>query len=130
MLTFFTLQSHSGLQVVHLQLKAFQCAVCVSGLPLVSDEHSDDDQQKETTTSPDTNDGRKCEEAVGVDVQSPGGVDEASCSNLNTHRNGQVFLNYEETQCPGVTTQSSTMILNLGSSNKYIFVCFFAQLWG
>ena len=84
--TFFTLQSHSGLQVVHLELQTFQCAVSVPRLPLVGDQHSDDDQQKQAAPPSDADYGRKCQQAVRVDVKSPGGVLEPSSTDLNTHR--------------------------------------------
>lgn len=63
-LTFFTLEGHPGLKVVHLQLQTFEGAVSVSRLPLVSDQHNDNDQQEESATPSDTDDGGQCEQAV------------------------------------------------------------------
>lgn len=63
-LTFFALESHPGLEVVHLQLQPFEGAVGIARLPLVSDQHDDDDQQEESTTPSDTDDGRQREQAV------------------------------------------------------------------
>lgn len=82
--TFFTLQGHSGLQVVHLELQTFQGAVCVSGLPFVGYQHSNDDQQQQAASPSDANDGRKSQQAVGVDLKSPWRVLEATSTDLNT----------------------------------------------
>lgn len=100
--TFFTFQGHSGLQVVHLELQTFQGAVGVPGLPLVGNQHSDDDQQKQAATPSDSDNGRKRQQAIRVDVKSPGGVLEPTGTDLkthtqlsfneNTHRKRKLFL--------------------------------------
>lgn len=83
-LTFFTLQSHSGLQVVHLELKTFKGAIGIPRLPLIGYQHRDDDQQQQAAAPSDADDGRKRQQAVRVDVKRPGGVLEAPGSDLNT----------------------------------------------
>lgn len=80
--TFFTFQSHSRLQVVHLELEAFQGAVGIPRLPLVGDQNGDDDQQKQAAAPSDADDGGKRQQAVGVDVERPGGVLEAAGTDL------------------------------------------------
>ena len=94
-LTFFTLQGHSGLQVVHLELQAFQGAVGVPGLPLVGDQHGDDDEQQQAAAPADADDSGKRQQAVGVDVESPRGVLEPTGSDLNTNT-GNVDQSEEE----------------------------------
>ena len=93
--TFFTLQSHSGLQVVHLELKTFQCAVSVPRLPLIGYQHSDDDQQEQAAAPSDADDGGECQKAVWVDVKSPGGVLEPPSTDLNTQMQ-QIFNDLEK----------------------------------
>lgn len=96
--TFFTLQSHSGLQVVHLQLETFQSAVSVPRLPLIGDQHGDDDQKQQAATPADANNGGKRQQAVRVDVKSPRGVLKAPSADLDTHtymvdnNQGRVFF--------------------------------------
>lgn len=63
-LTFFALEGHPGLQVVHLQLQPFEGAVGVSRLPLVGDQHDDDDQQEEAAAPSDADDGGQRQQAV------------------------------------------------------------------
>lgn len=83
--TFFTLQGHSRLQVVHLELQTFQGAIGVPGLPLVCNQHRNDDQQKQAATSTDSDDGRKRQQAVWVDVKSARGVLKPTSTDLKTH---------------------------------------------
>ena len=95
LLTFFTLQGHSGLQVVHLELKAFQGAISVPWLSFIGYQHSDDDQQEKATAPSDADDGRKRQQAVWVDVKSPGGVLETPSTDLNTEKH-QIIFNDQE----------------------------------
>lgn len=88
--TLLALDCHSGLQVVHLQLQAFECAVGVAGLALVCDKDYDDDEQQQASSGPDADDGRQGEQAVRIDLQSTRGVLEPS----NTH------LHHTHTQIP------------------------------
>lgn len=99
--TFFTLEGHPGLQVVHLKLQPFQGAVGVPGLPLVGDQHGDDDQQQQAAAPSDADDGGQRQQAVGVDVESAGGVLEAARADLETdarpilmelHHHSRLFL--------------------------------------
>lgn len=66
--TFFTLQRHSGLEVVHLHLQAFQGQVAFAGFALVGDEYDDDEEDEEASSSSDADDGRAAEGAVGSNV--------------------------------------------------------------
>lgn len=69
-LTFFALQGHSRLQIVHLHLQALQGEVVLTWLPLVGDEHEDDDDEKEASAGSDAHYGWKRQQAVGHDVDS------------------------------------------------------------
>lgn len=86
-LTLFALQSHPGLQVVHLQLETFQGAVSIPGLALVGDEDYDDDKEEQTTPATDPDDGGQGEQAVRVDLQRPRG--ELKPSSLDLHHGGK-----------------------------------------
>lgn len=81
-LTFLALQSYPGLQVIHLELKAFKCAIRVPRLPLVGDEDGDDGDEEDPTTRSNPDDGRKRQRAVWVDVESAGGVLQPTNQNL------------------------------------------------
>lgn len=83
--TLFTFQGHSRLQVVHLELQTFQGAVGVPGLPLVGNQHSDDDQQKQAATPSNANNGRKRQQTIRVDVESPRGVLKTTSTDLKAH---------------------------------------------
>lgn len=83
--TFFTLQRHSWLQVVHLELQTFQGAIRVPGLPLVRYQNSDDHQEEQAPTPSNANDGGKSEKTVGIDVKSSWGVFESSSTDLNAN---------------------------------------------
>lgn len=92
-LTFLALQRHPGLQVVHLELQAFQRAVGVPRLPLVGDEHGDDGDEKHPSSRPDPDDGRQGEGAVGVDVQGAWEVLQTTHHNLEEkRRDGKMCL--------------------------------------
>ena len=71
-LTLLALQSHSGLQVVHLHLQALQSQVVLVGLASVGQEDDDDDDEEQASSSCDAEDGRKREQAVGADVNFSG----------------------------------------------------------
>lgn len=86
-LTLFAFQGHPGLQVVHLQLEAFQGAVSIPGLAFVGDEDNDDDEEEQTTPAADPYDGRQGEQAVRVDLQCPWG--ELKPSSLDLHHGGR-----------------------------------------
>lgn len=89
--TFFTFQGHSGLQVVHLELQALQGAVGIPGLPLIGNQHSNDDQQEQAAAPSYADDGWKCQQAVRVDVKSPWGVFKPTGTDLKTHESNRFF---------------------------------------
>lgn len=62
--TFFTLQGHPGLQVVHLHLEPLQREVVFPRLPLIGDEDDDDDNEEEAATRGDADDGWQGQQAV------------------------------------------------------------------
>ena len=62
--TLLTLQSHPGLQVVHLQLQPLEGAVGVAGLPLVGDQHGDDGDEEHAAAGTDADDGGQRQDAV------------------------------------------------------------------
>lgn len=67
-LTLLALQSHSGLQVVHLHLQALQREVILVRLPSVGQQHHDDDDEEQPSSGCDAEDGGKGQQAVGADV--------------------------------------------------------------
>lgn len=84
--TFFTLQRHSGFQVVHLHLQAFQGQVAFTGLALVGDEHDDDEEDEKASCSGDADDGGAAEGAVRGDVDHTRGKLDATHTRLkNPH---------------------------------------------
>lgn len=98
--TLLALDCHSGLQVVHLQLQAFECAVGIAGLALVCNEDYDDDEQQQASSSPDADDGRQGEQTVRIDLQSTRGVLEPSNTHLHhTHKNTNTFFSPECVKC-------------------------------
>lgn len=95
--TLLALDCHSGLQVVHLQLQAFECAVGVAGLALVCDEDYDDDEQQQASSGPDADDGGQGEQTVRIDLQRTRGVLEPSNTHLHhthvhTHKYKHTFF--------------------------------------
>lgn len=82
LLTFLALQSYPGLQVVHLELQAFERTVRIPCLPLVGDEDGDDGYEEDASARPDPDDGRKRQCAVRVYVESAGGVLQPTNQNL------------------------------------------------
>lgn len=85
-LTFLALQRYPGLQVVHLELQAFECAVRVPGLPFVGDEDGDDGYEEDASACSDPDDSGKCQRAVRVDVESARGVLQPANQNLKRKR--------------------------------------------
>lgn len=63
-LTFLALQRYAGLQVVHLELQAFERAVRIPRLPLVGDEDGDDGDEEDASARSDPDNGGKCQRAV------------------------------------------------------------------
>lgn len=90
--TLFALDCHSGLQVVHLQLQAFECAVGVAGLALVCDEDYDDDEQQQASSGPDADDGGQSEQAVRIDLQRTRRVLEPSNTHLHHTQIQTLFI--------------------------------------
>lgn len=80
--TFFAFQSNAGLQVVHLHLQALEGEIVFPRLPLVGDEYEDDNDEEETATCCDANDGGEGQEAVRHDVHRSWRHVEASNLNL------------------------------------------------
>ena len=87
--TFLALQGHAGLQVVHLHLQPLQGQVTLSGLALVGDEHSHNEDDKEAAGHSDADDGGQAEWAVRGYVYHPRGVLHATDSGLGGDRPGE-----------------------------------------
>lgn len=71
-LTFFTLQGHPGLQVVHLHLQPLESEVIFSRLPLVGNEDDDDNDEQEAAARCDADDGWQGQQAVRDDAHRAG----------------------------------------------------------
>lgn len=93
--TFFTLQRHSGLQVVHLHLQAFEGQVTLAGLAFVGNEDDDDEEDEEASGAGDADDGGAAEWTVGGDVDHAWGKLNPPHASL-TNRNMQSKTHY----CP------------------------------
>lgn len=91
--TFFTLQRHSGFEVVHLHLQAFQGQVAFAGLALVGDEYNDDEEDEEASGSSDADDGSAAERAVGGDVDHARGKLNATHTCLTHTHNIELCCN-------------------------------------
>lgn len=109
--TFFTLQRHSGFQVVHLHLQAFECQVAFAGLALIGDENDDDEEDEEASGSGDADDGGAAKGAVRGDMDHARGKLDATHTGLtrNTHTHTNTTLH-----CIAVSTQS------LKNKNRYV----------
>lgn len=68
LLTLLTLQSHSGLQIVHLHLQALQSQVILMWLAPVGQQDYDDDNEEQPSSSCDAEDGREGEQVVRPNV--------------------------------------------------------------
>jgi len=93
-LTFLALQSHSGLQVVHLHLQALQGEVVLVGLPPVGQQDDGHDDEEQPPSGCDAEDGGKGEQAVGLDENLSWRDVESSYLDLqssNNNSNGAIF---------------------------------------
>lgn len=86
--TFFALQGHPGLQVVHLHLQAFEGEVALPGLALVRDQHGHDEDDEQPAGHRDADDGWQAQRAVWGDVDHPWGELHPSYTSLEGKQQG------------------------------------------
>lgn len=96
--TFFALERHARLQVVHLHLQPLQREVTLAGLSFVGDEDGNDEDDQEAAGHGDADDGGQAERAVWGDVHHPRGVLHAPDAGLRAQ---QVRGRWERAQSSG-----------------------------
>lgn len=109
--TFFALQCHPGLQVVHLHLQTLEGEVAFSGFALVRNQHSHDEDDEQAAGHRNADNSWQAERAVWRDVDHPWGELHPSYTSLEG-RQERVALKLSNKQEHRGTSSSPWLRLN------------------